>query len=649
MQTSKKDTLPIFTKESEIITSVQKNIITIISGDTGCGKTTQVPQMLLKSLKPLKGLIGITQPRRISAISVAERVAEEMNVQIGNLVGYDVRFEERLSEKTKIKFMTEGILLKEFISDRSLSRYSVLIVDEAHERGLNSDIILGLLKIVSGRKKKLKIVIMSATLETDKFLRFFKGEGIGVSLIEVEGRFFPIEIYNLEQPVQDYVEAALNVVLQVNFNEENGDILVFLTGREEIENLKVELLKKIEKFPREFMKNPVEIIPLYSALPTEDQKKVFKTFGKKRKIIICTNIAETALTINGVKYVIDSGFVKIKNFDSKRNFESLIICPISKSSGIQRAGRAGRNQSGKCYRLYKKKDFENLEEFNIPEILRSNLILVTLHLKALYIEDLSKFPLIDKPAKNEFKKCMDILIKLGAVLEDGKITKFGKLVLEFPLDPFASFCLLNIYKEEENVQNDVLSVIALLNTDNIILKRQIMDRGFEKDFIKRFLVKDSDHLTKLKILYSYVDSKNKKAFCKTYFLRKKSLDTCLLIRNQLEMIFKKIGSRMGFSYRKGENPYHSIKNITMKEIFDNIKINFNFKKKRILKILETSFFQNIAVMNKHGVYKILNNGTKAKIHPESVVFLNREKPKRVIFNSIIQTTNIYLSNVSGLD
>lgn len=312
--------------------------------------------------------IVITQPRRISAISVAERVAFEMNEKIGSKVGYEVRFQSNRSSETKVIFLTEAILIREAVNDPVLSNYNVVIIDEAHERGINSDLLLGLIIKMLKKRSDLRVVVMSATLETQKILNFFVNntKKINYKCISVNGRFHPIEIHNLDQSVSDYLEAALNTILQIHDEPEKGDIIVFLTGQEEIEELDGEIHKKMIEHEVYFASKPLIVVQLFSALPPEKQQLAFSKFPNFRKVILSTNIAETAVTIEGIRFVIDSGFVKLKFFDERKGVELLAILPVSKASATQRAGRAGRLEKGKCYRLYTQKDYEQLADFNEP-------------------------------------------------------------------------------------------------------------------------------------------------------------------------------------------------------------------------------------------------------------------------------------------
>lgn len=363
----------------------------ILVGETGSGKTTQIGQFVADAGYCRGGKkVVCTQPRRVAAMSVARRVAEEMDVNLGEEVGYSIRFEECTGPKTLLKFATDGMLLREAMTDPNLEAYSVILLDEAHERTLATDILFGLLKEVLPRRPDLKLIVMSATLEAEKFQDYF----LDAPLIKVPGRLHPVEIFYTQQPERDYLEAAIRTVVQIHSCEPPGDILVFLTGEEEIEDACRKIGNEIANLGN--AAGPVKIYPLYSSLPPQQQQKIFNPAPEGRpgglpgrKIVVSTNIAETSLTIDGIVYVIDPGFSKQKVYNPRIRVESLLVSPISRASAHQRAGRAGRTKPGKCFRLYTEESFhKDLQEQTYPEILRSNLGSVVLQLKKLGIDDL---------------------------------------------------------------------------------------------------------------------------------------------------------------------------------------------------------------------------------------------------------------------
>lgn len=375
-----------------MINMLHEHQTVILVGETGSGKTTQIGQFVADAGYCRNGKkIVCTQPRRVAAMSVARRVAEEMDVNLGDEVGYSIRFEECTSPRTLLKFATDGMLLREAMTDPNLESYSVILLDEAHERTLATDILFGLLKEVLPRRPDLKLIVMSATLEAEKFQDYF----LDAPLIKVPGRLHPVEIFYTQQPERDYLEAAIRTVVQIHTCEPEGDVLVFLTGEEEIEDACRKIGNEISKLGP--AAGPVKIYPLYSSLPPQQQQRIFEPAPESlrpgglpgRKIIVSTNIAETSLTIDGIVYVIDPGFSKQKVYNPRIRVESLLVSPISRASAHQRAGRAGRTKPGKCFRLYTEESFrKDLQEQTYPEILRSNLGSVVLQLKKLGIDDL---------------------------------------------------------------------------------------------------------------------------------------------------------------------------------------------------------------------------------------------------------------------
>ena len=364
----------------EFLQLYQQSQILVFVGETGSGKTTQIPQFVLFDDLPQtqRKMVACTQPRRVAAMSVAQRVAEEMDVKLGEEVGYSIRFEDKTSSKTILKYMTDGMLLREAMHDHNLSRYSTIMLDEAHERTMATDVLMGLLKEVVQRRPDLKIIIMSATLDAQKFQRYF----MDAPLLAVPGRTHPVEVFYTPEPEQDYVEAAIRTVLQIHATEDEGDILVFLTGEEEIEDAARKIAMEGDEMVREADAGPLKVYPLYGSLPPHMQQRIFdpappplrKGGRPGRKVIISTNIAETSLTIDGIVYVVDPGFSKQKIYNPRIRVESLLVSPISKASAQQRAGRAGRTRPGKCFRLYTEEAFKKeLIEQTYPEILRSNL------------------------------------------------------------------------------------------------------------------------------------------------------------------------------------------------------------------------------------------------------------------------------------
>jgi len=341
--------------------------VLIIKGETGSGKSTQIGQYLAEAgwVKNDEGqtlTIGITQPRRVAAVTLAKRVSEEMNCELGNEVGYSIRFDDLYQDgKTLIKYMTEGILIREMMSDPLLKKYSVIMVDEVHERTLYTDIVLGLLKKILRKRPEFRVIISSATIELDLFTKYFTQDGISVDYLFVFGRTYPVEVFYAQEPVADYIKASIDIVIKIHETLPGGDILVFLTGQEEVERAVKTLLDYAKEIKERTDLKRMYVLPMYSTLPSYDQLKVFEHFSKSvRKVVIATNIAEASVTINGIVYVVDCGFVKLRFYNTKTCTDSLVVVPISKASAEQRAGRAGRTQPGKVFRLFTEHSYQNL-------------------------------------------------------------------------------------------------------------------------------------------------------------------------------------------------------------------------------------------------------------------------------------------------
>ncbi|XP_064466318.1 putative pre-mRNA-splicing factor ATP-dependent RNA helicase PRP1 isoform X3 [Ornithodoros turicata] len=463
----KRIALPVWEYRDKFFAYLSTNQILVLVGETGSGKTTQIPQWCVELLrKKNDGRRGVacTQPRRVAAMSVAARVAEEMDVALGQEVGYSIRFEDCSSPKTILKYMTDGMLLREAMSDPLLESYGVVLLDEAHERTLATDILMGVLKQVVTQRPDLKIVIMSATLDAGKFQNYFDH----APLMNVPGRTHPVEIFYTPEPERDYLEAAIRTVIQIHMCEEiAGDILLFLTGQEEIEEACKRLKREIDNLGPEV--GEMKCIPLYSSLPPNMQQRIFeppppnkpnKAIG--RKVVVSTNIAETSLTIDGVVFVIDPGFAKQKVYNPRIRVESLLVSPISKASSQQRAGRAGRTRPGKCFRLYTEKAYKTeMQDQTYPEILRSNLGSVVLQLKKLGIDDLVHFDFMDPPAPETLMRALELLNYLQSLDDSGELTELGSIMAEFPLDPQLAKMLITSC--DYNCSNEALSITAMLS------------------------------------------------------------------------------------------------------------------------------------------------------------------------------------------
>jgi pre-mRNA-splicing factor ATP-dependent RNA helicase DHX15/PRP43 len=603
----------------------------VLVGETGSGKTTQIPQYVLFDDLPQQSgkIVACTQPRRVAAMSVAQRVAEELDVTLGEEVGYSIRFEDMTGPKTILKYMTDGMLLREAMHDSNLSRYSVIMLDEAHERTLATDILMGLLKEICQRRSDLKVIIMSATLDARKFQKYFND----APLLAVPGRTHPVEIFYTEKPEQDYVEAALRTVLQIHAEEPEGDILLFLTGEEEIEDACRKIMLEADEMVREIDAGPLKVCPLYGALAPYQQQKVFdpappprKPGGRPgRKVIVSTNIAETSLTIDGVVYVVDPGFSKQKVYNPRTRFESLQVSPISKASAQQRAGRAGRTRPGKCFRLYTEDAFKReLIEQTYPEILRSNLTHTILELKKIGIDDLVHFDYMDPPAPETLMRALEELNFLACLDDEGNLTELGRLASNFPLDPILGVML--IFSPEFFCSNEVLSITALLSVPLIFVRPNGQTKRAD-EMKALFSHPDGDHLTMLNAYHAYKGPEaqiDAKKWCHDHFLSYRSLQSADNVRKQLKTIMEREELELMSTPFENKNYYSNIR-----------------------RALVSGFFMQIAKKDTSGKHytTITDNPRNVLLHPSTVLSYDSEW---VLYSEFVLTTKNYIRTVTAV-
>jgi ATP-dependent helicase HrpA len=449
--------LPVVEKRAEIKEAIAKNQVIVLCGETGSGKTTQLPKICLELGRGVAGLIGHTQPRRIAARTVAKRISDELESPLGQTVGFKVRFADSLSENTYVKLMTDGILLAETQGDPYLEQYDTIIIDEAHERSLNIDFLLGYLKQLLPKRPELKLIITSATIDPERFSRHFND----APMLMVSGRTYPVETryrpLQSEDPDEEDMlmeEAILAAVDEVS-REDRGDVLIFLTGEREIRET-AEALRK--HHPPE-----TEILPLFSRLSADEQMKVFKPHGRRR-IVLATNVAETSLTVPGIRYVIDPGHARISRYNARTKVQRLPIEPISRASADQRKGRCGRIAPGICVRLYSETDYNLREEFTPPEILRTNLASVILQMKSLRLGEIQDFPFIEPPDYRQIKDGYQTLHELGAIDENNQLTQLGRMLARLPIDPRIGRMVLAA--REEGCLEEVLIIASALTVQD---------------------------------------------------------------------------------------------------------------------------------------------------------------------------------------
>ncbi|KAL2221464.1 putative mRNA splicing factor RNA helicase [Thermoascus aurantiacus ATCC 26904] len=609
--------LPIYQYRDELIKAVADHQILIIVGETGSGKTTQIPQYLHEAGYTKNGMkIGCTQPRRVAAMSVAARVAEEMGVKLGNEVGYSIRFEDNTSDKTIIKYMTDGMLLRELLTEPDLGQYSALMIDEAHERTVATDIACGLLKDIARARPDLKLLISSATMDAQKFQKYFDDAPI----FNIPGRRYPVDIHYTSQPEANYLAAAITTVFQIHITQGKGDILVFLTGQEEIEAAEQSIQETARKLGGKIPE--LIICPIYANLPSELQTKIFEpTPPGARKVVLATNIAETSLTIDGIVYVIDPGFVKENVFNPRTGMESLVVTPCSRASAAQRAGRAGRVGPGKCFRLYTKWAYHNeLEESTTPEIQRTNLSGVILLLKSLGIDQLLEFDFMDPPPAETIIRALEQLYALGALNDRGELTKVGRQMAEFPTDPMLAKAILAA--DKYGCVEEVLSIIAMLGESGSLFYRP-KDKKIHADSARaRFTVKEGgDHLTLLNIWNQWVDSDFSYVWARENFLQQRSLNRARDVRDQLARLCDRVEVTISSAGANNIVP--------------------------IQKAITAGFFPNAARLQRGGdSYRTVKNNQTVYIHPSSTLF--EQNPKWVIYYELVLTSKEYMRNTMPL-
>jgi pre-mRNA-splicing factor ATP-dependent RNA helicase DHX16 len=605
--------LPIYKYKNELLQAVRDYQVLVIVGETGSGKTTQIPQYLHEIGYSKYGKIGVTQPRRVAAMSVAARVAYEMNVKLGNEIGYSIRFEDNTSDKTIVKYMTDGVLLREFLTEPDLKAYSVLIIDEAHERTLHTDVIFGLVKDIAKYRKDLKILISSATLDAEKFRDYFDDAPI----FKIPGRRFPVDIFYTKQPEADYIEAAVITTLQIHVSQPKGDILVFLTGQEEIELAHEMLLTRTRGLGTKI--GELIINDIYSALPSDLQAKIFEpTPDGARKVILATNIAETSLTIDGIVYVIDCGFCKQTSFNPKTGMESLVITPVSKASANQRAGRAGRVGPGKCFRLYTAWSFQHeLDSDNIPEIQRTNLTSTVLMLKSLGINDLIHFDFIDPPPAENLIRALEQLYALGALNNDGDLTKLGRRMAEFPIDPCLAKAIIS--SQHYKCVDQVLTISSMLSVGNSIFYRPKEKQVHADNARNSFFRPGGDHFTLLTVFNIWKDCNYSSHWCYENYIQARSMRKARDIKEQLISLCDRV-----------EIDYTD----------ESLSINDDIN---IRKAITAGYFYNCAKLSKDGNYKTVKNMHTVHIHPNSSLF--KETPKWVIYHELVFTTKEFMRDI----
>ncbi|XP_077024747.1 putative ATP-dependent RNA helicase DHX35 isoform X2 [Tamandua tetradactyla] len=538
--------LPVFKLRNHILYLIENYQTVVIVGETGCGKSTQIPQYLAEAGWTADGrVVGVTQPRRVAAVTVAGRVAEERGAVLGHEVGYCIRFDDCTDPlATRIKFLTDGMLVREMMVDPLLTKYSAIMLDEAHERTLYTDIAIGLLKKIQKKRGDLRLIVASATLDAEKFREFFNQNETSdptrdtCVILTVEGRTFPVDIFYLQSPVPDYIKSTVETVVKIHQTEGDGDILAFLTGQEEVETVVSLLIEQARALARTGMKRHLRVLPMYAGLPSFEQMKVFERMSRSvRKVIVATNVAETSITISGIVYVIDCGFVKLRAYNPRTAIECLVVVPVSQASANQRAGRGGRNRSGKCYRLYTEEAFDKLPQSTVPEMQRSNLAPVILQLKALGIDNVLRFHFMSPPPAQSMVQALELLYALGGLDKDCRLTEpLGMRIAEFPLNPMFAKMLLE--SGNFGCSQEILSIAAMMQIQNIF----VIPPNQKSQAIRvhrKFAVEEGDHLTMLNVFEAFIKHNKNSQWCQQHFLNYKGLLRAATVREQLKKLLVK--------------------------------------------------------------------------------------------------------------
>eukprot|EP00944_MAST-04C_sp_MAST-4C-sp1_P012343 g12343.t1 len=608
-----RESLPIFRLKTHLLQAMKINQVLVVIGETGSGKTTQMTQYLGDIGFTKRGIVGCTQPRRVAAISVAKRVAEEYGCRLGEEVGYNIRFDDCTSKQTRIKYMTDGMLMREYLMDNNLRRYSAIMLDEAHERTIHTDVLFGLLKKLLRKRKDLHLIVTSATLDAQKFSTYF----FSCPIFTIPGRTFPVEVMYTKEPETDYLEASLVTVMQIHLTEPPGDILLFLTGQEEIDTACETLYNRMKQLPRDVPE--LIILPVYSALPSEMQTRIFEPAPPgSRKVVVATNIAEASLTIDGILYVVDPGFCKQKVYDARTSMDSLVVTPCSQASARQRAGRAGRTGPGKCFRLYTESAYKNeMLPSPVPEIQRTNLGNVVLNMKAMGISDLLSFDFMDPPPAETLLTALRMLHALGALGSEGLLTRLGRKMAEFPLEPQLSKILIK--SVELTCSKEVLTVVSMLSIDNVFYRPKEKQAAADQKKA-RFFQPEGDHIMLLAVYDAWEKNKCSAQWCHDNYIQARVMKRAQDIRKQLVGIMDR---------------YH----------FNILSAGKDYKK--VCQAIVSGYFTNCAKRHPQEGYRTMVEGQPVYLHPSSALF--NKNPEWVVYHELIMTTKEYMRNVMIVD
>jgi pre-mRNA-splicing factor ATP-dependent RNA helicase DHX38/PRP16 len=607
-----REALPVFAARRRLVQLIREHAVVVVVGETGSGKTTQLAQYLREEGFARHGVIACTQPRRVAAVSVARRVAEEMDVALGEEVGYAIRFETCTGPRTEIKFMTDGVLLRESLTSQDLDAYSVVIMDEAHERSLNTDVLFGIMRQMLTRRSDLKLVVTSATLDADRFAAFFGDAPV----YHVAGRTYPVDVLWARSVSQDYVDDAVNQAVRIHLGGRPGDILLFMTGRDDVE-ITCALIE--QRLAQQGGDVPLaDVLPLYSQLAIDRQAQVFQPSARgARKIVVATNIAETSLTVDGIAFVIDCGYSNLKMFNPRVGMDALRLAPISRASADQRAGRAGRTGPGQCYRLYNEATYRgDMLQSSVPEIQRTHLAHVVLLLKSLGVHDLLQFPFMDPPPRANILSAMYQLWMLGALGHDGELTEVGREMSRFPLDPPLAKML--VYARVLGCTEEIVTIVSMLSVPNVFLRpagrEEDADRAREK-----FFHPESDHVTLYNVYHQWAAHHADSAWADDHFLVQRALRQVREIRGQLSELI-------------------AVRLVSCGHDWD-----------RVQRCVCAASFVNAAKLRGMREYVNLRTGTPCNLHPSSALFAAGFVPEYVVYHELVLTSKEYMRVVTAVD
>lgn len=642
LRNSRQETLPIDQYKRFILYGLEQHQVLLVVGEAGSGKTTRIPQFLISAgiyndlyqvhdnaatattTTQRRRQICISQPRRVAAIQLAQRVADDLRCNVGSLVGYAVRFKDATNDKeTLIKFITDGLLLREIFSDPLLSKYSVIIIDEAHERNINTDILLGLLKCILLKRKDLRVIICSATLQLDSFIGFFNIDKNSGAIIQVSGTTHPVDFYYLDKPVANYLDTSVKTAIQIHETARlsSGKILIFLTGQDEVEYVCDKLIEYSQTLSTRLDLKKLCVLPLHATLSPAEIAKVFENYSRNTRVcVVSTNVAETSLTINGIAYVIDCGFAKLKVFDHRSGINSLIRVPISKSSAKQRAGRAGRTRDGKVYRLYTQKQFNQLELNTVPEIQRSCLAETVMLLKSLGVNNLNRFPLVSPIPHNNLVGAYELLHSLKAVDDYGNLTLQGRQMSKFSLDPRLSKLLVS--PDTRHCTSELCKIVAMLQVKEVFIKsNKYCSDIWTNSGLKSICSSEGDLISYLNIYNSFINNQRSQKWAERKNLNYQAILNATEIAVKLENQLNRLG----------------------------IDILSSGRVELIQKGLVSGLFSNAAYLHPSGEYRTIRGDKNVHIHPTSVLSELVELPKFVIFFEVLNTAKVYMRHITSIE